>query len=168
MWPVPLAAEFRDGNVPAGREMLRILKESPAALPGPLNAKRLKAIRFALIDAPARLVEHSRRLYIRLARDNPALELLVQIRRLIRNLAPCPALAADDCRPEPIDPTDTTRSRPLGERDDSHTTIPAPALHTVEDRGDTDRLTPGHPPCDHACARATSAEFFRYRVGSSV
>jgi hypothetical protein len=61
------------------------------ALPGPLKPKRLKAIRFALIDAPGRLVEHSRRLFIRLARGNPALEWLVEMRRLIRGLAPSPA-----------------------------------------------------------------------------
>lgn len=61
------------------------------ALPGGLKKKRLKAIRFALIDAPARLVEHSRQLFIRLARGNPALEWLVEMRRLIRTLAPSPA-----------------------------------------------------------------------------
>ena len=61
------------------------------ALPGGLKTKRLKAIRFALIDTPARLVEHSRQLFVRLARGNPALEWLVEMRRLIRNLAPSPA-----------------------------------------------------------------------------
>ena len=61
------------------------------ALPGGLKKKRLKAIRFALIDAPARVVEHSRQLYIRLARGNPALEWLVEMRRLIRGLVPSPA-----------------------------------------------------------------------------
>jgi len=61
------------------------------ALPGPLKKKRLKAIRFALIDAPARVVEHSRQLFVRLARGNPALEWLVEMRRLIRTLAPSAA-----------------------------------------------------------------------------
>ena len=61
------------------------------ALPGGLKKKRLKAIRFALIDAPARVVEHSRKLFIRLARGNPALEWLAEMRRLIRGLAPSPA-----------------------------------------------------------------------------
>jgi len=61
------------------------------ALPGGLKKKRLKAIRFALIDAPARLVEHSRKLLIRLAPGNPALEWLVEMRRLIRGLVPSPA-----------------------------------------------------------------------------
>jgi len=61
------------------------------ALPGGLKKKRLKAIRFALIDTPARLVEHSRKLLIRLARGNPAFEWLVEMRRLIRGLVPSPA-----------------------------------------------------------------------------
>jgi hypothetical protein len=61
------------------------------ALPGGLKNKRLKAIRFALIDAPARLVEHSRQLFVRLAAGNPALEWLVEMRRLIRGLVPSPA-----------------------------------------------------------------------------
>jgi hypothetical protein len=61
------------------------------ALPGGLKKKRLKAIRFALIDAPARLVEHSRQLFVRLAAGNPALEWLVEMRRLIRGLVPSPA-----------------------------------------------------------------------------
>ena len=61
------------------------------ALPGGLKKKRLKAIRFALIDVPARLVEHSRQLFIQLARGNPALEWLVEMRRLIRGLVPSPA-----------------------------------------------------------------------------
>jgi hypothetical protein len=61
------------------------------ALPGGLKKKRLKAIRFALIDAPARLVEHSRQLFVRLAAGNPALEWLVEMRRLIRGLALSPA-----------------------------------------------------------------------------
>ena len=69
-------SEFRDGNMPAGHEILRIVKESLAALPGGLKKKRLKAIRLALIDVPAHLVEHSRKLFIRLARGNPALEWL--------------------------------------------------------------------------------------------
>ena len=57
------------------------------ALPGGLKKKRLKAIRFALIDTPARLVEHSRQLFIGLGRGHPALEWLLEMRRLIRGLA---------------------------------------------------------------------------------
>jgi hypothetical protein len=61
------------------------------ALPGGLKKKRLKAIRFALIDVPARVVEHSRQLFIRLAKGNPALEWLAEMRRLIRGLTLSPA-----------------------------------------------------------------------------
>jgi hypothetical protein len=61
------------------------------ALPGGLKKKRLKAIRFALIDVPARLIEHSRQLFIRLAAGHPALEWLVEMRRLIRGLVLSPA-----------------------------------------------------------------------------
>ena len=81
-------SEFRDCNVPAGHDMLRRVKESLAALrllalPGGLKKKRLKAIRFALIDTPARLVEYSRQLFIRLGPGNLALEWLSEMRRLI-------------------------------------------------------------------------------------
>jgi hypothetical protein len=61
------------------------------ALPGGLKKKRLKAMRFALINVPARLVEHSRQLFVRLARDHPALEWLTDMRRAISALAVSPA-----------------------------------------------------------------------------
>jgi len=57
------------------------------ALPGGLKPKRMKAIRFALIDVPGRVVEHARQLVIRLSRGHPALEWLMKMRRLIRALA---------------------------------------------------------------------------------
>jgi len=57
------------------------------AMPGPISKKRLKAIRFALIDVPARVVEHSRQLFVRLARGHPALEWLGQMRGAVRELA---------------------------------------------------------------------------------
>ena len=57
------------------------------ALPEGMKKKRLKGIRFALINVPARVVERSRQLFIRLARGHPALEWLVEMRRLIRRLA---------------------------------------------------------------------------------
>ena len=57
------------------------------ALPGGLKPKRLKAIRFALIDVPGRVVEHARQLVIRLSRGHPAFEWLLEMRRLIRRLA---------------------------------------------------------------------------------
>ena len=54
-------------------------------------AKRLKAIRFALINLPARMMEHSRRLIIRLNRNHPSFDWLVEIRIKIVNLAPVPS-----------------------------------------------------------------------------
>jgi len=57
------------------------------ALPGPLKPKRMKAIRFALIDVPGRVVEHARQLVVRLSRGHPALEWLLEMRRLIHTVA---------------------------------------------------------------------------------
>lgn len=51
-------------------------------------AKRMKAIRFALINLPARVLERSRRLLVRLAKNHPAIDWLVEMRRKIANLAP--------------------------------------------------------------------------------
>ena len=59
------------------------------ALPDTLKKKRLKAIRFAVIDVSGRVVEHSRQLYIRVGRDHPALKWLRQMRQMITG----PALA---------------------------------------------------------------------------
>ena len=39
--------------------------------------KRLKAVRFALIALPGRVMRHARRLIIRLARGHPSYELLL-------------------------------------------------------------------------------------------
>ena len=61
------------------------------ALPGGLKKKRLKAMRFALIDVPARIVEHSRQLFVRLGRGHPALEWLTDMRHAIGALAGSPA-----------------------------------------------------------------------------
>lgn len=56
------------------------------ALPGGLKPKRMKAIRFALIDVPGRVVEHARQIVVRLSPKHPALEWLLEMRRLIRTL----------------------------------------------------------------------------------
>ncbi|MCP4597146.1 transposase, partial [Neptuniibacter sp.] len=50
--------------------------------------KRMKAIRFSLINLPARVMERSRQLFIRLSRKGEALEWLLEIRRKISLLAP--------------------------------------------------------------------------------
>jgi hypothetical protein len=55
-------------------------------------AKRMKAIRFALINLPARVLERSRYLLVRLAKNHPAIDWLVEMRRKIANLAPMPSM----------------------------------------------------------------------------
>jgi hypothetical protein len=61
------------------------------ALPEKLKGKRMKAIRFGLIGLPGRVVERGRQLFVRLARDHPALGWLVEMRRKLRALSPVPA-----------------------------------------------------------------------------
>ena len=50
-------------------------------------SKRLKAVRFALIALPGRVVWHARRLIVRLARGHPSYELLLRARQRILALA---------------------------------------------------------------------------------
>ena len=56
-------------------------------LGGQWASKRLKAVRFALIALPGRVVRHARRLIIRLARGHPSYELLLRARQGILALA---------------------------------------------------------------------------------
>jgi hypothetical protein len=56
------------------------------------TAKRMKAIRFALINLPARVLERSRYLLVRLAKNHPAIDWLVEMRRKIANLVPMPSM----------------------------------------------------------------------------
>ena len=56
-------------------------------LGGQWVSKRLKAVRFALIALPGRVVWHARRLIIRLARGHPSYELLLMARQRILALA---------------------------------------------------------------------------------
>jgi hypothetical protein len=56
--------------------------------------RRMKAVRFLLISVPGRVVEKARGLYLRLSRDHPALDLIIQMRLRIRELAIGPPLAA--------------------------------------------------------------------------
>ena len=48
--------------------------------------KRMKAIRFGLINISARVVEHSRRLWVRISGSHPSSELLIALRRRIAML----------------------------------------------------------------------------------
>lgn len=61
------------------------------ALPEGMKNKRLKGVRFALIDVPGRVMKHARGLFVRLAKGHPALEWLTQMRRLLRRLSESPA-----------------------------------------------------------------------------
>jgi hypothetical protein len=51
------------------------------------TSKRMKAIRFSLINLPARVMERSRQLLIRIAKNHLSFEWLVQIRARIAALA---------------------------------------------------------------------------------
>lgn len=57
------------------------------ALGGSWVYKRMKAIRFGIINIVARVVEHSRGLFVRLAAEHPSSRLLVEPRRRIAGLA---------------------------------------------------------------------------------
>jgi len=54
-------------------------------------AKRMKALRFSLINLPARVIERSRRLFIRLTKGHPSLEALLTARKRIMELAYLPS-----------------------------------------------------------------------------
>ena len=50
-------------------------------------AKRMKALRFALISLPARVIRHARRLILRLPDGHPGLELVLEARKTLKGLA---------------------------------------------------------------------------------
>ena len=50
-------------------------------------AKRMKALRFALINLPARVIWHARRLTLRLPAGHPGLELVLEARKTLQGLA---------------------------------------------------------------------------------
>jgi len=50
--------------------------------------KRLKAIRFSLINLPGRVLEQARRLIIRLSERQPMASFLIEVRRRIAALVP--------------------------------------------------------------------------------
>jgi len=51
--------------------------------------RRMKAIRFALINLPVRVLKRSRYLLVRLAKNHPAIDWLVEMRRKIAILPRC-------------------------------------------------------------------------------
>jgi hypothetical protein len=56
-------------------------------LGGPWVGRRMKALRFHLIHIPARVIEHSRQLVVRLSENHPTLPHLLQARQAIAGLA---------------------------------------------------------------------------------
>ena len=50
-------------------------------------ASRMKGIRFHLINIPARIMERSRQLFVRLPKNHPCLDCLIDIRTKIAVLA---------------------------------------------------------------------------------
>jgi hypothetical protein len=54
------------------------------------SSKRMKAVRFSLINLPGRVVKRSRGLVIRLTKNHPSLEVLVEARKKIALLKPAP------------------------------------------------------------------------------
>jgi hypothetical protein len=52
--------------------------------------RRMKAVRFSLINLPGRVLKRSRRLIIRLTQNHPSLELLIEARKKIALLKPQP------------------------------------------------------------------------------
>jgi Transposase DDE domain group 1 len=63
-------------------------------LGGDWAKRRMKAIRFGLINVPGRIVVKARQLYLRLSGDHPALELLIRMRLRILELAAGPPVSA--------------------------------------------------------------------------
>jgi len=60
------------------------------ALEGSWFSKRMKAVRFSFINLPGRVVKRSRGLIIRLTRNHPSLELLIEARKRIAMMKPVP------------------------------------------------------------------------------
>ncbi|MBW2740352.1 MAG: hypothetical protein JRE64_16245 [Deltaproteobacteria bacterium] len=61
------------------------------AMEGSWLPKRMKAVRFSFINLPGRVVTRSRSLIIRLTKNNPAMELLINARKRIAMLQPVPS-----------------------------------------------------------------------------
>ncbi len=51
-------------------------------------SKRMKALRFAVINLPGRIIDHARQLIIKLVKDHPSFALFIDARRRIMRLAP--------------------------------------------------------------------------------
>lgn len=59
-------------------------------LGGSWATKRMKSLRFHLINIPARVIEHSRQLIVKLSESHPSLPILIEARQAIASLSPGP------------------------------------------------------------------------------
>ena len=66
--------------------MMKILALEPS-----MANKRMKAIRFSIINLPGRVIERSRTLYLRLSKGHPSLQMLVDARKRIAMLQAGPS-----------------------------------------------------------------------------
>ncbi len=69
---------------------LNAAMKSPV-LQGAWIAKRMKAVRFRLINLPGRVMEHARELIVRLSGDHPSFDVLLSARRRIMELGCAPS-----------------------------------------------------------------------------
>jgi hypothetical protein len=60
-------------------------------LKGSWMTKRMKALRFSLINLPGRIIDHARELVIRLVKGHPSLKVLLDARQRIMALVPLPS-----------------------------------------------------------------------------
>ena len=70
-------------NLHAAMKQL-VLKESWAT-------KRMKALRFSLINLPGRVIDHARGLVVRLVKGHPSLKVLLDARQRIMAFVPLPS-----------------------------------------------------------------------------
>ena len=65
---------------------LNVMMKNPALDPS-MKTKRMKAIRFLVINIPGRVLERSRSLFLRLSKGHPSYDLLIEARRKIAMLS---------------------------------------------------------------------------------
>ena len=64
---------------------LNVMMKNLALAPSMVN-KRMKAIRFSIINIPGRIIKRSRSLFLRLSKGHPSYNTLVEVRRRIAML----------------------------------------------------------------------------------
>ena len=69
---------------------LNLMMKKLALEPSMAN-KRMKAIRFSIINLPGRVIKRSRELLLRISQGHPSFKLLINARKRIAMLQPMPA-----------------------------------------------------------------------------